>query len=62
MPETQNIPVVVISADTTPSRIEQVLAAGACQYLTKPLDMKMLLALLDEALKAREAGRAARCD
>src|SRR5207245_8902728 len=55
MPETQNIPVVVISADATPGLIEQLLAAGAWQYLTKPLDMKRFLALLDEALKARTA-------
>jgi PAS domain S-box-containing protein len=52
MPETQNVPVVVISADATPSRIVQARAAGAWQYLTKPLDAKQFLALLDEALKA----------
>jgi PAS domain S-box-containing protein len=52
MPETQNVPVVVISADATPSRIAQLRAAGAWHYLTKPLNAKRFLALLDEALKA----------
>ncbi|HLW47044.1 MAG TPA: ATP-binding protein [bacterium] len=61
-PDTQNVPVVVISADATPSRIARLLAAGAWQYLTKPLDVKRFLALLDEALKAPKGGRAARSD
>ena len=53
-PETRHIPVVVISADATPGRVDRLLAAGARAYLTKPLDVKKLLALLDEALKHEE--------
>jgi CheY-like chemotaxis protein len=56
MPETREIPVVVISADATPGQIERLLAAGAWKYLTKPLDVKKFLAVLDEALEERKAG------
>lgn len=50
-PETRDIPIVVISADATPGRVAQLSAAGAQAYLTKPLDVKMLLAVLDDALE-----------
>ncbi len=58
LPETREIPVAVISADVTPSQIDHLRAAGAWQYLTKPLDVKKFLALLDEVLTDREAGHA----
>lgn len=47
-PETSEIPVVVLSADATPSQIERLLAAGARNYLTKPFDIDPFLALVDE--------------
>ncbi|MGH2375336.1 MAG: response regulator [bacterium] len=50
-PATCGIPVVIISADATRSQIERLLAAGARDYFTKPLDVKRLLALLDEIVK-----------
>ena len=53
-PETRQIPVVMISADATVGRVGRVLAAGARAYLTKPLDVRKLLALLDEILTAQE--------
>ena len=53
-PETRHIPVVVISADATAGRVARQLAAGAHAYLTKPLDVKKFLALIDEVLKARD--------
>ncbi|CAA9588839.1 MAG: hypothetical protein AVDCRST_MAG88-4456, partial [uncultured Thermomicrobiales bacterium] len=49
-PRTSVIPVVVISADATPGRIERLLAAGATAYATKPLEVRRFLAILDEAL------------
>lgn len=49
-PETGLIPVVIISADATPSQIERLLAAGARNYLTKPFNIEMLLAVVDELL------------
>jgi CheY-like chemotaxis protein len=49
---TLDIPVVVLSADATPGRITRLLAAGARAYLSKPIDVAELLALLDSTLKA----------
>jgi len=49
-PQTAAIPVVVISADATQGQVQRLLAAGAVAYLTKPLNVRELLALIDEAL------------
>ncbi len=57
-PETRDIPVVVISADATVGRAGRLVEAGAHSYLTKPLDVKKFLALLDEILERSEAGHA----
>ena len=51
-PALADIRVVVLSADATPGRVAQVLAAGAHQYLTKPVDLPPFLALLDGLLGA----------
>ncbi len=51
MAETREIPVVVVSADATAGRIDRLLASGARAYLTKPLEVKKFLALLDEILQ-----------
>jgi CheY-like chemotaxis protein/anti-sigma regulatory factor (Ser/Thr protein kinase) len=56
-PETRDIPVVVISADATRGQLRRLLAAGAYAYLTKPLDVKKFLDVLDEALSAAERPR-----
>ncbi len=48
---TRDIPVIVVSADATPHRIEQMQAAGVVEYLTKPLDVKQFLTVLDKNLK-----------
>ena len=42
-PATDAIPVVVVSADALPASIERMLAAGARDYLTKPLDVHRLV-------------------
>jgi PAS domain S-box-containing protein len=49
--ETADIPVIVVSADATEGRISQALAAGAAHYLTKPVNIPMLLAAVDGALE-----------
>jgi CheY-like chemotaxis protein len=51
-PLTAQIPVIVLSADASPSRIERMLQAGARNYLTKPFDIKRLLCLVDETLES----------
>jgi len=45
-PATANIPVVVLSADATASQVARLRAAGAANYLTKPLDVERLMAVL----------------
>ena len=47
-PTTARVPVVVLSADATPSQIERLLKAGARNYLTKPFDLDPFLAVVDE--------------
>ena len=49
---TRHTPVVVVSGDTHPARIDECFEAGATDYLTKPLDAAPLLRAVDDALKA----------
>ncbi|MEH0165316.1 CHASE domain-containing protein [Roseateles microcysteis] len=44
------MPVVVLSANALPEQIEACKAAGAADYMTKPVDVHALLALLDKLL------------
>ena len=50
---TQNVPVVMLSADATPRQAERLLEAGAKAYLTKPLDVKQFLQVLEENLQSK---------
>ena len=52
-PETHDIPVIILSADATPSQISRLLALGARQYLTKPLDVKQFLQAVNETVHPR---------
>jgi PAS domain S-box-containing protein len=47
-PVTRDLPVHVVSADATPGMRTRLRQAGASGYLTKPVDVRQLLALLDE--------------
>jgi signal transduction histidine kinase/CheY-like chemotaxis protein len=51
-PETTHIPVVIVSADATEGRIRRLKDAGALDYLTKPIDVRRLLELVDAHLEA----------
>ena len=53
-PRTASLPVVVISADATPGRIERLRGAGAQAYLTKPLDVDEFLDVVDGILAREE--------
>jgi PAS domain S-box-containing protein len=44
-------PVVIVSADATPGQVQRLLTAGATAYLTKPIDVRRLLRLLDQTLE-----------
>ncbi len=47
---TADVPIIVVSADATPARINEAVAAGAAHYLTKPLNLGAFLALVDGLL------------
>ena len=58
-PATSSIPVVVISADAMQGQVDRLLAAGARAYLTKPLDVRRFLEVLDETLDQDQLARVA---
>jgi signal transduction histidine kinase/ActR/RegA family two-component response regulator len=47
-PEFNGTPVVVLSADATKGRIKRLLDAGACAYLSKPIDVKQFVDVVNE--------------
>ena len=51
---TRDIPVVIISADATARQINQLKAAGARSYLTKPLDISEFFRVIDETMRDRD--------
>ena len=56
-PKTAEVPVVILSADARPSLIAHMLEQGVRAFLTKPLDVKELLGLLDTiAVEQQRAG------
>jgi PAS domain S-box-containing protein len=57
-PKTADIPVVILSADARSGLIQRLLEQGARAFLTKPLDVKEFLELLD-AVAAERAQAAA---
>lgn len=44
------VPVIVVSADATASRMQEALTLGALHYVTKPVNVARFLHLLDEVL------------
>jgi CheY-like chemotaxis protein len=54
---TAAIPVVIASADATPGRARSLLAGGATDYLTKPIDVGALLDIIDRLLGPRTEAR-----
>ena len=54
-PRLSGVPVVVLSADATPGQIERLLSSGASAYLTKPIDVKRFLQLIDELLHTSQS-------
>jgi CheY-like chemotaxis protein len=51
--ETEGIPVVIVSADATTGQVQRLLAAGAADYLTKPLEVSRFLAIIDQTLSGQ---------
>jgi PAS domain S-box-containing protein len=47
-PRTCAIPLVVVSGDASPEKRDQILASGARAFLTKPLEVRSFLRVLDQ--------------
>ncbi len=52
-PRTADLVVAIVSADASPGKIQRLLSQGADHYLTKPIDVPGLLALLEEVAQAK---------
>jgi CheY-like chemotaxis protein len=50
-PGTAQIPVAIVSADAMPRQVQRLLSGGASAYLTKPIDVRQLLDLVDRSLE-----------
>ena len=55
-PATRDVPVVAISADALPASIERGLAAGFADYMTKPVEMEALHAVLKRLVPRQGPG------
>ena len=49
-PRARAVPVVILTADATPGLPASYMAAGAAAFLTKPLDVREMLNLVDSVL------------
>jgi PAS domain S-box-containing protein len=52
-PRTRDIPVVVLSADATPSQRERLIEQGAADYVTKPIEIDVFLPAVQRAMEKR---------
>ncbi|MDQ3958152.1 MAG: ATP-binding protein, partial [Actinomycetota bacterium] len=50
-PRTSSIPVIMLSADATPRQIERLKSDGAFDYITKPIDVRRFLHVVDKTLE-----------
>jgi CheY-like chemotaxis protein len=55
MPEHAQLPVVFLTAQAMPGDRERSLAAGASEYVTKPVDLSRLLAVMRSWLASKSA-------
>jgi len=53
-PQTAEIPVVIVSADATSGQHERLKSLGAHAYLTKPLDVRQFVHLVEDLLGEKE--------
>jgi PAS domain S-box-containing protein len=52
--QTAGVPIVMVSADVLADQIQEALALGAAHYITKPLDVAEVLAVVDQLLEQIE--------
>ena len=50
-PATAAIPVVILSGDSNPLTVNELLAAGAADFLAKPFDIHQLLAIIERYVR-----------
>jgi signal transduction histidine kinase/ActR/RegA family two-component response regulator len=55
-PATADIPVAIVSADAMPRQVQRLMTSGAAAYLTKPIDIHRLLAIVDDAVERASGG------
>jgi PAS domain S-box-containing protein len=51
-PVTREIPTIILTADVTPGIARRLMTAGAVECLSKPLDVKRVLGVIDERLQS----------
>ena len=56
-PRTADIPIVVVTADATPSQIQRLRDIGVAAYLTKPIDIRELLRVVETMSSRPESSR-----
>ena len=49
-PDLAKVPIIIMTADATEGQRERLTAAGATEYMTKPIDVRQLLAIADRNL------------
>lgn len=49
--DTQSIPVIIVSADANPARINELLELGAAQYVTKPINVNQMIQIISSYSK-----------
>jgi PAS domain S-box-containing protein len=54
-PDCRDIPVVILTADATRGQMDRLLAAGAHAFITKPLEVRPFIAILDGVLEGKAA-------
>ena len=57
-PSTADIPVLVLSADATRGQQARLVEQGATAYVTKPLDVRAFLSVLDRVFDGTLTGSA----
>jgi putative two-component system response regulator len=53
IPDAAEVPILILTADDTPDMKRRALAAGARDFLTKPLDLAEVLARVENLLEIR---------
>jgi CheY-like chemotaxis protein len=49
--QNKHIPVIIVSADAMPLQREKMIQAGALDYLSKPINVKLFLHIIDKVLE-----------